>query len=107
MENKKHTAEQLRPFQWKKGQSGNPEGRKPGQTIKELVREWLEKHPDDMRAFVKHFVKDNKELAWQMLEGSPARSVDVSVSAAPIPLLEGVREAKVLKVSETPVIDAP
>jgi len=39
------------------GVSGNPAGRPKGKTIKERVREWLEKHPDDMESFVKHFVE--------------------------------------------------
>ena len=50
-------------------------GRKKGKTIKERVREWLEEHPGDMEAFVKHFIEDNKELAWQMLEGRPHQKI--------------------------------
>ena len=52
---------------------GNPPGpgRPKGKTIKERVMDWLEEHPDDMSAFVEHFVKKNRDLAWQMLEGRP------------------------------------
>ena len=57
------------------GVSGNPAGRPKEKTIKERVREWLEEHPEDMQGFVKHFVKKNKELAWQMLEGRPPQDV--------------------------------
>lgn len=53
----------------------NPEGRPKGKTIKERVREYLEQHPDDMNAFVTHFIKDNRELAWQMLEGRPQQDI--------------------------------
>ena len=63
---------------FKEGVSGNPEGRPKGKTIKERVREWLEEHPEDMEGFVEHFVKDNKELAWQMLEGRPSQSTDLT-----------------------------
>ena len=61
--------------QFKKGHPGGP-GRPRGKTIKERVREWLEDHPDDLQAFVEHFVKENKELAWQMMEGRPHQTAD-------------------------------
>ena len=63
------------------GNSGNPKGRPKGKTIKERVLEWLEKHPDDMRSFVKHFVKDNRELTWQMLEGRPPQDMNLGSNA--------------------------
>ena len=53
------------------GQSGNPAGRPPGQSIKELVRKHLDDNPEDLKLFVEHFIKNNRELAWQMLEGKP------------------------------------
>lgn len=61
------------------GVSGNPAGRPKGKTIKEQVKEWLETHPEDMAKFVEHFVKNNKELAWQMLEGKPKQQMEVDV----------------------------
>ena len=63
----------LIPFQ--KGQSGNPAGRPKGKTIKERVLDWLEEHPEDMQGFVEHFVKKNRDLAWQMLEGRPPQKL--------------------------------
>lgn len=70
-----------------KGVSGNPHGRPKGKTIKELVREYLQDHPEDMAKFVEHFVKKNRELGWQMLEGSPPKSVDLTSGGNPIPIL--------------------
>lgn len=60
------------------GQSGNPSGRPKEKTIKERVRDWLEEHPDDMQSFVQHFVKRNRDLAWQMMEGRPAQQTDLT-----------------------------
>ena len=63
----------LKPFP--KGVSGNPAGRPKGKTIKERVLDWLEENPDDMKGFVEHFVKGNRDLAWQMLEGRPPQKL--------------------------------
>jgi hypothetical protein len=72
----------------------NRKGRPKGKTIKERVVEWLETHPDDMAAFVEHFVKNNKELSWQMLEGRPPQrnETDITSGGKPIPLFNYVRD---------------
>lgn len=57
------------------GNLANPAGRPKGKTIKERVREYLEEHPDSMEAFVQHFVANNRDLAWQMLEGRPQSDI--------------------------------
>ena len=57
------------------GNTANPSGRPKGMTIKEQVRKWLETHPRDNEDFVKHFIKKNRELAWQMLEGRPPQDI--------------------------------
>jgi hypothetical protein len=40
-------SKQLQPYVFKKGQSGNPNGRPPGETLKEFARECLVSLPDD------------------------------------------------------------
>ena len=68
------------------GNTANPAGRPKGKTIKEMVREWLEDNPEDMSAFVEHFVKKNKELAWQMLEGRPQQDIVSDGKQLPTPI---------------------
>jgi len=77
MEDFKETAEQykkqydwLKPHQFKKGQSGNPEGRKKGsKSLKVWLREHFESLDDEgKKEFFKHI---NPELAWRMGEGNP------------------------------------
>ena len=80
---KKHLPKEMEPFLFKKGQSGNPKGRPKGISIKDRVRQWLETHPDDMKGFVMHFVKDNRDLAWQMLEGRPSTALDITTGGNP------------------------
>ena len=71
---------QLDPFKWKPGQSGNPAGRPKGSiSIKDEVRKYLEAHPLDVQEIVKHFVTENRELMWTMLEGSPKSTSDIKV----------------------------
>lgn len=72
------------------GNTANPHGRPKGKTIKERVLDWLENNPEDMEAFVQHFVKNNRDLAWQMLEGRPAQKTDVTSGGKPIPILGNV-----------------
>lgn len=94
MEQELDKQESIKPKRNEKGQllpgfSGNLKGRPKGKTIKELVREWLEEHPDDMKAFVEHFVKKNKELAWQMMEGRPQQDItSAGEKIIPIPILD-------------------
>lgn len=76
-EQKQSRTRGLKPF--KPGQSGNPKGRPKGSiSIKDLVRKHLESHPKDLQEFVAHFIKSNRELAWQMLEGRPTQQADIT-----------------------------
>ena len=62
----------------KKFKEGNPGGGRPkgSMSIKDAVRKHLEDNPNDFQEFVKHFIENNRELAWQMLEGKPHQSAD-------------------------------
>lgn len=76
---KKRTPKQIEA-QFKPGVSGNPAGKPVGTlSIKARVRAALEKDPEAMEKFVKHFTHKNRELAWQMLEGKPKQENEVTV----------------------------
>jgi hypothetical protein len=87
-ENTERTVKEQKPWQFKPGVSGNPKGRPKGSiSIKDLVRKHLENNPEDLKEFVSHFIKDNRELAWQMLEGRPSQdltSKGEAINPAPI-----------------------
>lgn len=63
-----------------KGHSGNPNGRPQGSvSIRDKIRQHLENNPDEVEKIVEHFVKTNRELMWQMLEGKPKQQMEVDV----------------------------
>lgn len=72
----KKQGQNLIPYQWKKGQSGNPKGRPRGKTLKEFAREYLESLPDDEK--IDYLASLPTEIVWKMAEGNPKNDVDVS-----------------------------
>lgn len=91
---KKKEAPQLRPFQWKKGQSGNPKGRKPGKSLKTFAREYLESLPDNEK--VEYLASLPMELVWRMAEGNPKNESDVKSDGKPIPILNVISKDVIL-----------
>lgn len=75
----KNSAKHLQAYQWKKGQSGNPNGRPKGKTLKEWVRERIEHMTEEERdAFLEGIPK---EKIWEMVEGKPDTSGSLDVRA--------------------------
>lgn len=76
-----------------KGTKGGP-GRTPGSiSIKDLVRKHLEDNPEDLEEFVLHFIKTNRELAWQMIEGRPSQDVTSGGEKInPMPILGNITQ---------------
>jgi len=69
-------------------ESLNPLGRPKGSiSIKDKVRQYLESHPDEVEKIVEHFVKTNRELMWQMLEGRPYQDIVSGGEKLPTPIL--------------------
>ena len=85
-------------------ESLNPAGRPKGSiSIKDEVRKHLEAHPEEVEEIVKHFVKSNRELMWQMLEGRPQQDLTSDGKAIPSPIYVSgdLRSKEDSKVEET------
>lgn len=71
---------QLKPYLWKKGQSGNPNGRPKGKTLKEFARQYLESLPEDQK--VDYLASLPTDIVWKMAEGMPQSNSDVKIEGS-------------------------
>lgn len=78
----KNSKEWLQPYQFKKGQSGNPSGRKAGKSLKEYAKEMLASMTDDERQEYLNGIP--KEIIWKLAEGNPENKTDVTTGGNPI-----------------------
>lgn len=68
--------ERLKPWQWKKGQSGNPKGRPPGKSAKQRAKEYLATMTDE--EFENFLAGMDKRTVWEMAEGKPKQDMELS-----------------------------
>ena len=90
--------EWLKPYQFKKGQSGNVSGRPKGKTLKEYARERLSSMTDDEREDFLNGI--SKEFIWRMAEGNPQNGTEHSGSFPTISLILDEIESKETWISE-------
>lgn len=75
---KKQRSDYIKPYMWKKGQSGNPAGRPKGKTLKEFAKEYLMSLPDDEK--VEYLESLPTEIVWKMAEGNPTSDNKVELT---------------------------
>jgi len=73
---KKSKTEHLQPYQYKKGQSGNPSGRPKGISLKEYAKMKLQSMTDEER---EEFMNGlSKDTIWEMAEGKAPTATDIT-----------------------------
>ena len=79
LEQPENSADRLKPYQFKKGQSGNPLGRPPGRSLKDRAKAYLAGLTDEEA--VDFFEGMNKKDVWEMAEGKAQQDVNANVKA--------------------------
>jgi hypothetical protein len=79
-----------KPWLFKPGQSGNPEGRPKGSvSIKDRIRKILEADPKRFEELCEYYLTENemRKLLWTMLEGNPQTNTDLTSGGEKIELI--------------------
>lgn len=78
---------QLRPWQFKPGQSGNPGGRTKGSiSLKEYAKKYLMELDEEGK--LKFMEGLNKDEIWRMSEGNPSSQTDITTKGEKINVVD-------------------
>lgn len=69
-------SDNIKPWQFKKGQSGNPMGRPPGRSLKDRAKAYLAGLSDEEA--VEFFEGIDKKVVWEMAEGKAEAKTDIT-----------------------------
>ena len=78
----------LKPFQFKPGQSGNPGGKPKGRSLKKFASEYIANMSDEEK--IKYLNSLDFKTIWEMSEGKPKQDIE----------LEGEMVSKVIIADE-------
>lgn len=79
LQSKSSRTEHLKPWQFKKGQSGNPEGKKKGTiSLKRFAQNYIQDLTEDEKL---EFLEGiDKDKIWEMAEGKAKQDVEVDAT---------------------------